>query len=174
MNDTNTGEPRGLWPSDLHERAASVLSFIVGHLLVQEEFDRAPERDIASWIALIATDIGQASAAVSHVGDDVDAERASAGWLACASADALRARIAFVPADRAELIDDLHAHLVSVQLFQPAWRPSIQVAFVTTALGQLAEAATPIMTADPTAHGPVPRFDQAVAAALRLLNPGLN
>jgi hypothetical protein len=173
MHDTNAGEPHGLWPSDADARAASVLAFVVGHPVLQEQLDETPERDHATWIALIGTDLGAACRVVSAARDDADAERAAAGWLACASADALRARFAFAPADRAELLDDLHAHLISVQLSEPAWKPAIQVAFVTTALGQLAETATPIMTADPTAHGPVPRFDQVVAAILRLLHPDL-
>jgi hypothetical protein len=74
----------------------------------------------------------------------------------------LRARPAFAPAERAEPTRDLRAHLVGVQMCQPAWRSAIQIAFVIAALGQLADAAMAIMTADSTAHGPVPRFQQAL------------
>ncbi|WP_037497682.1 hypothetical protein [Solirubrobacter soli] len=47
-----------------------------------------------------------------------------------AAAGALRARMAFAPADRAEQIEHLHAHLVSVQMYEPAWRPAIQITLV--------------------------------------------
>jgi hypothetical protein len=34
MTEIDAGEPHGLWPSDLNERAERLLTFIVGHLLV--------------------------------------------------------------------------------------------------------------------------------------------
>src|SRR4051794_38030866 len=85
-----------------------------------------------------------------------------AAWLACAAADALRARLSRAPAERAEQLELVHAHPVSVQMCEPAWRPAIQLAFVIAALGRLVEEARPLMTADPDAHGPVARFQQAV------------
>jgi hypothetical protein len=105
--------------------------------------------------------------------NSADTERAAVAWLTCASADALRARLAFSPADRTEEIAQIHAHLVSVQMSEPAWQPAIQIAFVIAALGELVDAARPIVTADPGAHGPEPRFDQAVGEALLRLHPQL-
>jgi hypothetical protein len=87
------------------------------------------------------------------------------GWPARA-ADALRARLAFAPADCAEQIEHLHAHPVSVQVCQLAWRPAIQTAFVIAALGRLVEEAMALLTADPDARGPVPRFQRALLDVL--------
>ena len=171
MTGMSAGEPHEPWPPDLHERADAVLNFIVGHVLVQDELDDASEREIAQWIGLISLDLGGASAAHAARPGDADGERAAAAWLACAAADALRARLAFTPADRAEQIEHLHAHMVSVQMCQPAWRPAIQIAFVIAALGQLVEHAMPLMTADPDAHGPVPRFQHALLEVLNAQAP---
>ena len=169
----NAGEPHDLWPADLHEWAAEVFTFVEGHLAVQEQLDDNPDRQLAEWIALITVDIGAACAALISDPSGADSERAAVAWLACASADALRARFAFSPADRAEELGQLHARLVSVQMTEPAWRPAIQTTFVITALGELVQAARPIMTADPAAHGPVPRFDRLVGEALLRLDPDL-
>jgi hypothetical protein len=78
--------------------------------------------------------IGRACAVIAER-PHADAERGVAAWLDGAAADALRARLAFAPADRAGQIEHLHAHPVSVQVCQPAWRPAIQTAFVIAAAG---------------------------------------
>ena len=150
-----------------------MFSFITGHLIVQQQLDDENHRDISTWIALISADLGQACATAVDWYDDPDAARATVAWLACTSADALRARLSFPRTDQAEHIEQLHAHLVSVQMCEPAWLPTIQVSFVTGVLGELAQAATPLMTEDPAGHGPVPRFNQAVARALLRLHPEL-
>ena len=171
MTGSNPPEPRDLWPPDLHERAAEVFSFITGHLIVQQQLDDENHRDISTWIALISADLGQACATAVEWYDDPDAARATVGWLACTSADALRARLVFPHTDQAEHMEQLHAHLVSVQMCEPAWLPTIQVSFVTPVLGELAEAAT--ATDDPAGHGPVPLSKIAYAAggAAVLLHP---
>ena len=166
MTGIDNGEGHELWPPERHNRAAAVLEFIAGHVFAQDALDPGHERDIAQWIALISADVGGACTAITARSADADGERAVAAWLVCAGADALRARRAFAPAERAEQIRDVHAHLVGVQMCQPAWRPAIQIAFVNGALGRLADAAMPIMTADPTAHGPVPRFQHALIEAV--------
>ena len=56
-------------------------------------------------IALITADLGQACAAAVNWDDDPDAARATVTWLACTSADALRARLAFPHANRAEHLE---------------------------------------------------------------------
>ena len=89
MTGMSAGEPHELWPPDLFERAAAVLAFIAGHVLVQDGLDPAGERDIAQWIALISADVGCACAAIAERPADADAERVAAAWLACAGADAL-------------------------------------------------------------------------------------
>ena len=169
----SAGEPHDLWPADLHERAAEVFAFVEGHLAVQEQLDDRRDRQLEQWIALITADVGAACARLASDPDGADTERAAVAWLACASADSLRARLAFSPADRIEEMEQLHAHLVSVQMSEPAWQPAIQITFVISALGELVQAARPLMTADPAAHGPVPRFDQLVGEASLRLDPGL-
>src|SRR4051812_42371857 len=123
MTANGAGEPHGLWPADLHERAAEVLEFIAGHVIVQDQLDDGAPREIAQWIALLGRDIGGACAAIIEGPGDVDAVRTAVAWLACASADAVRARLAFAPADRVEQLEHLEAHVVSVRMSEPAWRP---------------------------------------------------
>jgi hypothetical protein len=67
----------------------------------------------------------------------------------------------------------LEAHVFSVQALERPWRPAVQIAFVLAALGRLAEAAEPIMTSDPGAGGPVPRFLLQLQALLRQAHPDL-
>jgi hypothetical protein len=106
-----------------------------------------------------------------------DAQRAAVAWLACASADGLRACSAFTgqraSAGRVRQLSDLHAHLVGALMSQPAWRPPIQVAFVVAALGELAQAAEPVICAEPGARGPVPSFERALAEAIKDMHPNL-
>jgi hypothetical protein len=106
-------------------------------------------------------DVGRAAMLIARDPEEPDALRAAVAWLACASADGLRACSAFTgrrsSADRAAQLKDLHAVLVSTLMSQPAWRPAIRVAFVVAALGRLADAAEPIIRADPDAHGSVAR-----------------
>ena len=174
MSGILTGEPDGRWPKDmLFMRAAAVLEFIVGHVLVQEQLDPDPERDLADWIALIGGHVGRAAGVVAERPTDADAVRAAADWLACAGAEAWRARLAFSPVDREQQIRQLEAHVISVHALERAWRPAVQIAFVLAALGRLADAAEPIMTADPQAGGPVPPLRTELRALLRQAHPEL-
>jgi hypothetical protein len=54
----NADERAGLWPRDLHARADAVMTFIVGHVAVQDQLDARPGRDLADWIALVSGDVG--------------------------------------------------------------------------------------------------------------------
>jgi hypothetical protein len=64
----------------------AVLNFIVGYVLVQDERNDPPEREIAQWMGLISLDLGGARAAHAARPGDADSERAAAAWLACAAA----------------------------------------------------------------------------------------
>jgi hypothetical protein len=174
VDDVNADERTGLWPDDLHPRVDAVMTFIQGHVTVQSECDTRPDRDLAEWIALISGDIGRAAMLITRNPDEPDALRAAVAWLACASADGLRAHTArMAGAGRAPQWQELHAHLVSTLMSEPAWRPPIQVTFVIAALGELAVSAEPIVRAGPDAHGPVPRFGRDVTAVLRSWHPEL-
>src|SRR4051794_22132523 len=85
MTELSTGEPDGLWPQDMFARAAAVFEFIAGHVLVKDELDPQPERDLAHWIAVIGEHVGRACGVVAECDPDADAARA-VGWLACAGA----------------------------------------------------------------------------------------
>jgi hypothetical protein len=170
MDVDGSGE---LGSTEMFVRAGAVVEFIFGHLLVQEEVDPQPERYIANWISLLTGHVGRASSIIAAGTQDQEARRTAAAWLACASADALRARLAFAHADRATQLADLEAHVLSVLALERSWRPAVQVALVVAALGELAEAAAPIMTADPDAGGPVPPFRRALARALDERYPDL-
>src|SRR3954447_23899892 len=86
MTDLSTSEPDGLRPQDTFTRAAAVFEFIAGHVLVQDELDRQPERDLAHWIAVIAGHVGRACGVAAERPTDADGARAAVGWLVCAGA----------------------------------------------------------------------------------------
>src|SRR3954447_9753622 len=120
MTGMSAGEPHGLWPADLNERAAEVLEFIAGHVIVQDQLDDGEERKLEQWIALLGRDIGGACAAIAERPGEPDGVRAAVAWLACASADTLRARLAFAPGDRVEQLERIEAHVVSARMLGPA------------------------------------------------------
>ena len=165
----------GLWPRDLQPRTDAVMTFIAGHVAVQDQLDARPDRCLAEWIALVGGDVGRAAMLVARDPEHPKMRRAVVGWLACASADAVRALRAFTsgpaPAEPTEQLGEMHAHVVSELMSWPAWRPAIQIAGVIEAVGELALAARPLIRADPAAHGPVPRFNQAVTEAILASNP---
>src|SRR4051794_11154718 len=66
MTGPSTAEPHELWPQDTLTRAAAVFEFITGHVLVQEELDPDPDRDVAPWIGLIGGHVGRAAGVVAE------------------------------------------------------------------------------------------------------------
>ena len=49
------------------------VEFIAGHVLVQEQLDPDPERDLAPWIGLIGGHVGRAAGVVAERPTDPDA-----------------------------------------------------------------------------------------------------
>jgi hypothetical protein len=166
-----------LVPDDLLPRAYAVLEFVVGHLVVQDQVDPRPDRTLAEWIALVSASVGEAARLVVEDPEDADAVRGAVVWLACASADSLRALGAVACGDPSSrppaVLDDLRAHVVSTLMSEAPWRPPIEVVFVLRQLGELAAAAVPLVCVDPQAHGPEPRFNRLVLEVLREQNPEL-
>ena len=160
-------------PEDAFERVDAVLTFVAGHLTVQDYLDEQPDRRLSQWIALITSTVGQAATAVLQDARDPDDLRSAVAWFACACGDAMRAHAMFARGetsiDRDQQLRALHDRLIAALMSDVPWSPTLQVAFVIETVGRLVETAMPLLCDEPEAHGPWPRFPMDVASVLRRL-----
>lgn len=168
-----------LFPRDLFARVDAVLEFIAAHVGVQNSLDDRPGRGVAEWVGLVGSSVGAAAELIVTDAADPDAVRAVSGWLACASADCLRARAALraardapAPGGMADDLDDLRAHLVTALELESRWSPPAQLVLVYRDLGAVADACGPLVFADPSMQGAEPPMRAALLEALEALDPG--
>ena len=167
-----------LFPRDLLARVDAVLEFIAAHVGVQNSLDNRPGAGMAGWIGLIGSSVGAAAELVVTDPTDADSVRAVSGWLACASADSLRARDALraaqAPMALGGIADDLcqlRAHLVTALELETRWSPSAQLVLIYRDLGTVANVSGPLVFADPSMRGPEPPMRGALLEALETLEP---
>jgi hypothetical protein len=149
---------RSLGIVEATERTDEVMTFIAGHVAAQSLAGSAHGLPLADWIARLGESLGQASALAVRDPADEAAARAMSGWLACAAADGLLAgvdlSVRWLPEPDEDLdrrLGDMGAALVSASLLSARWNATTELAYVYRELGELCDAATPLMAADPAA-----------------------
>lgn len=165
------GEMPDLWPPGTLERINDVTHFVAGHLVTQQQIDLVEDRDLAQWIALISGHVGRAAELVARAPDDADALRGAVVWLACASADTIRAKAAFDGTDPVTELNDLGAQIASVLMMERPRRPTNQVLTLVHALGTLVGYAQPLLHAP--GEGGATSFTRGVLAVIKEENPDL-
>lgn len=155
------------WPSepritfDAVVRAAAVMEFIADHAAAEELREPRPQRSIAEWVAILGSHIGRAAHLMTGPTLGPDELRMIAAWLACSSADSVRACSAIRArpdgdGDRGSSdrdIDELRVALIAALEQQADAPPATQLLVAFRALGSLA-AATLISTAQRDDDGP--------------------
>src|SRR5690242_8184170 len=165
------GEMPDLWPPGTLERINDVTHFVAGHLMTQQQIDLVEERDLAQWIALVSGHVGRAAELVADTPNDVDALRGAVVWLACASADTIRAKAAFDGTDPVTELNELGAQIAGVLMMERPRRPTNQVLTVVHALGTLIDYAQPLLYAP--GQGGATSFTRGVLDVLKERNPDL-
>ncbi|MBE2318370.1 hypothetical protein DVA67_020480 [Solirubrobacter sp. CPCC 204708] len=165
------GKMPHLWPPGTLERINDVTHFVAGHLVTQQQIDLLEDRDLAQWIALISGHVGRAAELVARAPDDTDTLRGAVVWLACASADTIRAKAAFDATDPTTELNELGAQIAGVLMMERPRRPTNQVLTVVHGLGTLIDYAQPLLHA-PGEGGATP-FTRGVVAVIKAENPEL-
>jgi hypothetical protein len=142
-------------PDDAVARADSVVAFVGGHLVSRDHLESGRERRLSDRIAVLTSSIGQAASFVVSGAGDPDALRAAVACFACACGDSIRARAAFLYGDASahgeDALRSLHALLLASLMADVRWSPALQVAFIVQSVGELVEAAEPLLCEEPGA-----------------------
>ncbi|RKQ90850.1 hypothetical protein C8N24_0665 [Solirubrobacter pauli] len=165
------GKMPDLWPPGTLERINDVTHFVADHLVTQRQLDLVEDRDLAQWIALISGHVGRPAELVARVPTDADALRGAVVWLACASADTVRAKADFDGTDLFAELNELGGQIAGVLLHERPRRPTAQVLTVVHALGTLIDYAQPLLHAP--GEGGATSFTRGVLEALKAERPEL-